>query len=277
MLSTIYMPCNSMSLMDHVMHDIMATDHLPRTIASRDMPRLMEHDDKFTVTVMAPGVAVPNLKVTLEHNVHSGKDMLKVVGETSDKHSTHFVNWATSLPRTADGAKATAEAIDGILTVSIPKKALEEKSNAARILSVDSMPRVPSAYDDDASSGETPSDEEDDHTYSLTLRLPGLAAADLSLTLEPALLKIAGETKRTGVTVDRAYKLPRDVDIHGDKCRAAHVDGVLTIRLPKKAAPEPIAIAVADGSASRIDSSGTRAAADKDEAAEADKDDVVMV
>merc|ERR1712146_390348 len=107
---------------------------------SRDAPRLEEKDDSFALTVAAPGVKADNLKVTIEHDVHSSRDSIKVVGETSSSSHTHFVNWTSSLPRNADGAKATAEAIDGIVMVSIPKKQAEEMSTkTTRLITVDSV------------------------------------------------------------------------------------------------------------------------------------------
>ncbi len=58
-----------------------------------------------------------------------------------------------------------------------------------------------------------------------------------------AVLVVTGATAKTGASIDRRYRLPRDADV--EKATAAHVDGVLTITLPKKAAPKPKSIAIA--------------------------------
>lgn len=254
MLSTMFMP-SPLTLVDHVMHDLMTID-APRGIAlSRDAPRLVEKDERtYALTVSAPGVARENLKCTIEGNA------LKVVGETSSKTHTHFVNWSTSLPRDADGYHATAEMVDGILTLTIPKKAPEEMAPTTRMIAVSTTP----ADDVDMS------DEETDDAYSLTLRAPGIAASDLSITLEGTALKIAGETKRTGMRIDRVYKVPRDVDVNGEGLTASHVDGVLAIRLPKKAAPVPMTIPFASAGDVANESAAEAAATDRD-------DDGVMV
>jgi len=216
----------------------MSTTAMPRGVAiSRDAPRIEEKTNSFALTVSAPGVKTQDIKVTVEHNVHTGQDVIKVCGQSASAAHTHFVNWSTTLPKTADGAAATAEAVDGILSVSIPKKSAEDsKAKATRILSVDST--LPSESTPSSDS------EDDDDTYSLTIRAPGIAAADLSITLQSTLLKIVGETKRTGMKIDKVYQLPRDVDIHGDKCAASHVDGVLSMTLQKKATPSSVTIPV---------------------------------
>jgi len=270
MLSTMFMP-SPLTLVDHVMHDLMTID-APRGIAlSRDAPRLVEKDERtYALTVSAPGVARENLKCTIEGNA------LKVVGETSSKTHTHFVNWSTSLPRNADGYHATAEMADGILTLTIPKKAPEEMAPTTRMIAVNATPT------DDA---DTSDEETDDDAYSLTLRAPGIAASDLSITLEGTALKIAGETKRTGMRIDRVYKVPRDVDASGKGLTASHVDGVLAIRLPKKAAPVPMTIPFVSAGgevANTVEEHAPNAAAalapaPASEEAATDKEDVVMV
>merc|ERR1712146_281153 len=78
------------------------------------------------------------------------------------------------------------------------------------------------------------SDDDDDTSYSLTLPVPGLAADDLSLNVANGVLHIKGETKRTGAHVAKSMRLPQDVDVAG--ARASHVDGLLTITLPRREA-----------------------------------------
>lgn len=51
------------------------------------------------------------------------------------------------------------------------------------------------------------------------------------------MLKVSGETKRTGSRLaKRSFRLPRDADVAN--ARAMHVDGILTVTIPKKPAAE---------------------------------------
>ena len=44
----------------------------------------------------------------------------------------------------------------------------------------------------------------------------------------------SGKTERTGARVERAYTLPRDAD--AEHVSASHVDGILTLIIPRKCA-----------------------------------------
>merc|ERR1712070_828627 len=68
----------------------------------------------------------------------------------------------------------------------------------------------------------------------VTLVAAGLAASDLIVSASAAgVLKVEGETKRTGSKIARSFKLPRDAD--ASLATACHVDGILTLKVPKKA------------------------------------------
>merc|ERR1712146_39757 len=69
--------------------------------------------------------------------------------------------------------------------------------------------------------------------YKLTVVAAGVAASDLTWAAEDGTLKICGETKRTGARfAGRSFRLPEDAD--ATKARASHVDGILTVTVPKK-------------------------------------------
>merc|ERR1719152_913220 len=88
-------------------------------------------------------------------------------------------------------------------------------------------------------------DEEDamPRPYKLTLVAAGLSPADLSIRVERGhVLKVTGETQRTGARVARTFRLPRDADEAA--AHAAHVDGILTLTVPKKISPEAKRIAI---------------------------------
>ncbi|MBP8824548.1 MAG: Hsp20/alpha crystallin family protein [Flavobacteriales bacterium] len=92
---------------------------------------------------------------------------------------------------------------------------------------------------------------EDEKAYQLEVQAPGFAKEDLKLNLEQDVLTIRGEkeqraqkesgryTRRefASQAFSRSFRLPELVDSEG--IRADHVDGVLSITLPKKAAVKP--------------------------------------
>ena len=93
--------------------------------------------------------------------------------------------------------------------------------------------------------------QEDDAAYSLQADLPGVAPEDLDVSVREGVLSIEG--RRESVTEEgegkthlferrfgsfrRAFTLPGEVDV--DAIEARHEHGVLTIRIPKRAASQP--------------------------------------
>jgi HSP20 family protein len=91
---------------------------------------------------------------------------------------------------------------------------------------------------------------EDDKAYKITAELPGLAAADVDLTVSGDMLILKGEkhqekeekhknyyfSERAYGSFQRAFELPASVD--RDKVSADFAKGVLTITLPKTAAAQ---------------------------------------
>merc|ERR1719269_519885 len=69
------------------------------------------------ILLKAPGVAASDLKVSVVNGT------MRVAGETKTASHTHFTNWATRLPKDADADQAAATHVDGLLTVTIPRKA----------------------------------------------------------------------------------------------------------------------------------------------------------
>merc|ERR1719284_1223113 len=91
----------------------------------------------------------------------------------------------------------------------------------------------------------TPTAEADENqpVYKLSVSAPGLAAADLSVTIDDGVvLAMRGATKRTGAVPDRTFRLPYDADAATAKC--SHTDGIVTLTVAKKPAAKPVTIAV---------------------------------
>ena len=101
---------------------------------------------------------------------------------------------------------------------------------------------------------------EEKEAILLKAELPGVKPEDVKVTVENDVLTLAGERKletkeeregyqrieRTFGTFTRSFALPKTVD--GEKVEASLDAGVLTVRIPKKSAPEPRLIAVKNGS-----------------------------
>ncbi len=91
--------------------------------------------------------------------------------------------------------------------------------------------------------------KENGKNYSVTCELPGLDEKDVKVTVEDDVLSITGEKKvehtddkthyseRSYGSFTRAFTLPADAD--HDKLTAKFAKGVLTVEIPKTAAPSP--------------------------------------
>ena len=56
----------------------------------------------------------------------------------------------------------------------------------------------------------------------------------MSVTVDDAnVLRVTGDTQRTGASVSRSYRLPRDADV--GNVQASYIDGILTFSIPKTA------------------------------------------
>jgi len=194
---------------------------------SDEQPGFTEHDDSYTITARAVGVRAQDMNITLEAGV------LRFHGESKTAKHTHFADFQVLLPdnfeRVADIEAGTASCEDGRVTVTFPK--LDDASEATpSIFKVDVQTEADTEPEIHADASDT--DASAPKHYTITLPACGIRAADLEITAAPRLLKVEGETKRTGAKVKRSFMLPRDADFEG--ARASHVDGYLTLTIPKK-------------------------------------------
>lgn len=97
--------------------------------------------------------------------------------------------------------------------------------------------------------------DEADEAYTLTGDLPGVRAEDLNVTVENGVLTIRGHrnveppegyevrrSERSRLTFERSYALGDRIDAEGAEAKL--VDGVLTLKLPKRAEVKPRQIAI---------------------------------
>lgn len=89
---------------------------------------------------------------------------------------------------------------------------------------------------------------EDTHNYYVKLELPGLNKESIDIDLENSVLTIRqtvaekSDHSEANTRCVRTLKIPDGVDV--DKVGASHVDGVLTVTLPKEIARQPRQIEV---------------------------------
>jgi len=205
------------ALMDHTFGMCDAFEAAAAFRLNSDKPRVSESEDGYTITVRAPGVAASDLCVLAENG------NIVIRGETKTESHTHVVNFSVRLPRNAAPEEASAASADGLITVHVPKKEVPLTTIAVSS-TVHSDADVPTECEDEVS-----------RPYKLTVVAAGVAASDLEVTAEDGTLKVCGETKRTGARfVGRSFRLPEDAD--ATNARASHVDGILTVTVPKKPA-----------------------------------------
>lgn len=200
---------------DALMGDLVRTRHVaPRT------PKLSAHEasDHYTLVLTAPGVSPADLKIEAVTD-----NKVSVAGKTR----TRSIDCCITLPADANMSNASAECSDGLLTITVPKRA------AAAPVRIE----VSSTADDEA----TPGDDEP-RPYSLTIVAAGIAAKDMEVSAKDGKIHVHGASARTGARLERRVGLPRDADVA--KASASHVDGILTLSVPKRPPAEPMRIEV---------------------------------
>jgi len=209
--------------------------HAPVHALSHEQPHLSATATQYSLEARAPGVKAEDVKMEVTGSV------LRIRGETVTKSHTHFVDYTVALPKDADTDNASAEAVDGVLTVVLPKKAVEVKQVA-----VQSTPPL------EHGAEGTSDDDTEQAPHTLTVLAPGVTASEMKIEVkaEEGIFRVTGEPKRAGVPkVLKCFRLPRDAD-DAEAWHAAHIDGLLTLTIPRKAAPAPTRIEVASAPSS---------------------------
>jgi len=207
-------------LFDTTVADVLHTS--PLCSLSHEQPSFEEHDDKYILSARAVGVRPQDVTITFEGGV------LRLQGETQTAEHIHSVDFTLTLPddieRVADINSSTASCIDGRIEISFPKRKDDEMT--PQVFKVAVNDKIVESDDDAGIERSEPK------RYTITLPACGIRAADLEVTAAPRVLKVEGETKRTGAKVKRSFVLPRDAGF--ENARATHVDGCLTVTMPKK-------------------------------------------
>jgi len=193
--------------------------------------------------ISAPGVKASDIKISVEDGANGRVMSMKGQTTTPSGTHTHVVNFSVALPVNADFKKGRASHTDGLLHVILPKKAVHD---AAAVKAT--VPFVAPENDD-----------EDEPKYTIAINAAGISARDLQVKAEAQgdgaqtkVLFVHGETRRTGAQVDRRFKLPWDADV--EHAYATHVDGMLTVIIPKNPPAQTIILVNAHDLASSKES-----------------------
>jgi HSP20 family protein len=105
---------------------------------------------------------------------------------------------------------------------------------------------------------------EDKDAFHLKVELPGMTSNDVHVSVENGVLTVRGERKlekenerhgyhrieRSYGGFARSFTLPKTVD--GEHLEAEMRDGILSLRLPKQAAPQPKRIPIREGAPRQV-------------------------
>jgi len=165
-----------------------------------------ESEDSYGLTVAVPGVRPADLEVS-------------VVGRklrVAAKNSRGTFERQLTLPKDADAAASKATIEHGVLTLEVPKLASKQLS---------------------VNASEPPEPVEEAPSYQITVECVGVRTADLKVEVQGSAVAVSGKSERAGhkYQVKRRFELPSDADANGTA--ATHQDGVLTLTVPRTAAP----------------------------------------
>jgi HSP20 family molecular chaperone IbpA len=171
---------------------------------ARVSPEVREDSDAFTATLAAPGENDRTVSVR-----QAGSNAVHVRAGSTLNRKVHF-------PASADlsSDSVTARCVDGLLTISVPKKA-STISGPVDLPVNSSLP---------------------EHT-DLSVNMPGFAPSEVQVTIEPDeltdrfVLHVRGQSRRGG-RINRSYTVPTDAEI--SHAEAGVQDGILGIRLPRQ-------------------------------------------
>merc|ERR1719284_1870687 len=225
------------ALLDALMHDVLSAPAPPAAHA-----RVSSTDGTHTVSLVAPGLAPSDVIIEAHPD-----GRLTIRGENKNKRK---IDWSIAMPQDAEVDEASAEVADGLITVSMKRT----KASTVQI-----------GVNTAAGHEE---DEEADDSYTLTI-----VAAGLALSIEDGVLTVKGQSARTASRLEKHVRLPRDAEASG--AHASHVNGILTVSVPKKAAaaePRRIPVNVSAASNDKEEAASEKAT----EAVEMDEEAVMV-
>jgi len=189
--------------------------------------RVVDNDEKVLFIMDIPGVKEKDVNVTLQGT------KLKVVAERKGDDNVVVSLNAQEFEldhQTADTQHVQAILVNGVLTVTVPKKEMKEIAQAY------------SSFEVKVESADAPvEDDENDESIRLTFDFPGVKGADMKVSITDEKLVLDAERKKSEgapVKFHRTMVLDNRV-VDTGRVQAFLWDGVLTLILARKKA-EPI-------------------------------------
>ena len=198
-----------------------------------------ETDAGYEYTIAMPGVRPTDLDVSVD-----GPNTLVI--KATGRHPSER---RLRLPRDADAEATSATLEHGLLALSVARQPAV------------AVPVV--AATDGEASMDAAADDKEEPGYQLRLECPGVRTDDLSVVAQGGQLHVKGLTTRgrgLSYRVDRRFELPRDAD--ADAASASHLDGVLTVSVPRLAPPVPKKLPIEPAAAKSSDVAAAAPAAD---------------
>uniref|UniRef100_A0A7S2ARU7 SHSP domain-containing protein n=1 Tax=Pycnococcus provasolii TaxID=41880 RepID=A0A7S2ARU7_9CHLO len=199
---------------------------------------MMEHDsdfeaeddkNKYSTRISVPGADANSTQVT-KHD--DGSFHVKV--KSADGKRTIF-DRRLQLPDDADPTSLRAAVVNGELHVAASKMAKPTPVTVP----------VSADVDNDDNNNDSNDNDNDNKPYVLRKNVPGVAAEDVQVTVDDDVLRVEARRRgETSTSYKRTFAMPEDAERSGVSATCAL--GVLTVRIPKKPVPVPVAVPVSD-------------------------------
>lgn len=197
---------------------VATTDGADKVVRNGSYVNVVENDNAWVVYMDMPGVKAENVEIEEKEGTLKVEAKRKTGDKVMATYQQHFALDSS----VADASKLSAELIDGVLTITLPKKPKPDPIKV-QVVSADA-PDIP----EDASK-----------EFRYTFDLPGVKASDVRLEFQDDTLHLQAERKKGGYTtnVERMFTVARSVDM--GRARAYLMDGIFTLVAPRMEALKP--------------------------------------
>ena len=134
------------SWLPSVFNDLLEDEWLAKRKISNPAINVIEKEKEYAVEITAPGMSKEDF--TLKVNENNGlevtikkKENVETTGDASVRYLRREFSYTEFqqtfvLPKDVDKDKITATAVNGILTISLPKLQPEDKANLSRVIEI---------------------------------------------------------------------------------------------------------------------------------------------
>ena len=198
--------------------------------------RVEEEAAAYKLSAQVPGSAASEVRVEVQAS-SVGKAVLAV---RLERKEGAVLERRLELPEGVDAQHTTAWCADGLLQITVPK--LPE---AQAVVVQPQAVAPPESAAAEPTQMETESESETRSKpapYELVRQLPGFSAAELELRLEGPWLELRAKSSAGFGEQRLSYGLPEDAI--AEQTEAFCHNGVLTVRIPRRAPASPLAVPV---------------------------------